>query len=74
VGTAGSEALGPPDPVDADIAAVTDRLKIFETKFGFGTDSFTATAFKGAAFLRLGDPDDIFLLSTLSGHAAAAAN
>jgi len=28
MGTAGSEALAPPVPVDADIAAVTDRVKI----------------------------------------------
>jgi len=32
--------------VDADIAAVTDRVKIFEAKLGFGTD------FEGAVFLR----------------------
>jgi len=29
MGTAGSEALAPPVPVDADIAAVTDRVKIW---------------------------------------------
>jgi len=41
MGTAVSEALSPPAPVDADIAAVTDRVKIFEAKLGFGTDAFT---------------------------------
>jgi len=63
MGTAGSEALGPPAPVDADIAAVTDRVKIFEAKLGFGTDAFTSTDFEGAVFLRSGDPTDIFILS-----------
>jgi len=60
MGTAVRETLGPPDPVDADIAAVTDRVKIFEAKMGFGTDAFTSTDFKGAVLLRLGDPTDIF--------------
>jgi len=49
--------------VDADIAAVTDRIKTLETKLGFGTDAFTPIDFTGAVFLRLGDPIDIFLLS-----------
>jgi len=30
MGTAGSEALGPTAPVDVDIAAVTDRVKVLE--------------------------------------------
>jgi len=60
MGTAVSEALGPPAPVDANIAAVTDRVKIFEAKLGFGTDAFTWTDFEGAVVLRLGDPTDIF--------------
>jgi len=63
MGTAGSEALGSPAPMDANIAAVTDRVKIFEAKLGFGTDAFTSRDFKGAVFLRLGDPTDIFLIS-----------
>jgi len=63
MGTAGSEALGPQAPVDADIAAVTDRVKIFEAKLGFGIDAFTSTGFEGAVFLRLGNPTDIFLVS-----------
>jgi len=60
--TAVSEALGPPDPVDADIAAVTDRVKTFGAKLGFGTDAFTGANFEGAVFLRLGDPTDIFFI------------
>jgi len=61
MGSAGREALEPPAPVDADIAA--DRVKIFEAKLGFRTDAFTSTDFKGAVFLGLGDPTDLFLLS-----------
>jgi len=38
IGTAGSEALGPPAPVDA------------EAKLGFGTDAFTSKDFEGAVF------------------------
>jgi len=56
MGTAVSEALGPPDPVDADIAAVTDLVKIFRAKLGFGTDAFTGADFERAVFLRLGPP------------------
>jgi len=52
MGTAGRETLGPPAPVDADIAAVTDRVKIFEAKLGFGADAFTLTDFEEAVFLR----------------------
>jgi len=65
MGTAGSKALGPPAPVDiaADIAAVTDQVKIFEAMLGLGADAFTSTDFEEAVFLRLGDPTDIFLLS-----------
>jgi len=40
--------------------AVTDRVKIFGAKLGFGTDAFTGEDFEGAVFLRLGDPTDIF--------------
>jgi len=36
--------------VDADIAAVTDRVKIFEAELGLGTDAFTSTDFEGAFF------------------------
>jgi len=60
MGTAVSEALGPPDPVDADIAPVTDRVRILGAKLGFKTDAFTGADFEGAVFLRLGDPTDIF--------------
>jgi len=49
--------------VDADIAAVTDWLKILETKLGLGTDAFTPKDIKEAVLLRLGDSTDIFLLS-----------
>jgi len=71
MGTAGSEALGPPAPVDADIAAVTDRVKIFEAKLGLGTDAFTSTDFKGAVFLRSGYPTDIFILSAINSLKSA---
>jgi len=63
MGTSGSEALGPPAPVDADKAALTDRVQIFKAKLGFGTDAITSTDFEGVVFFRYGDPTDIFLLS-----------
>jgi len=55
-------SLGPPAPVDADIAAVTDRVKLFEAKLVFGTDACTSTDFKVAVFSRLGHPTDIFFI------------
>jgi len=36
--------------VDADIAAVTDRVKIFEATLGFGTDAFTEQILKKRSF------------------------
>jgi len=66
--TAGSEALGPSAPVDADIAAVTDRVKIVEAELGFETDAFTSTDFKEAVFLHLGDPVPERLLSLINSH------
>jgi len=57
----GFESLGwpaetgtPPEPT------FTDRVKVLEIILGCGTDAFTATDLKGAVFLRLGDPTEIF--------------